>query len=103
MCLEGVITPVMNYVETIQGGIRNTLDSMFFAYIAIAAIIIPVLCSLYIGTEYSDGTVEEKTQINSRYLRGTERTVYEILYDFLPGGQIVQLSSAHVIDPSMDA
>lgn len=37
-------------------------------------------------------------QKNPQYLKGTERKVYEFLYDFLPGGQVVQctaLESAH--------
>lgn len=50
---------------------------------------------VYDGFEMTteEGVVKEQTELNPNYLRGTERKVYEFLFDFLPGGQIVQLSS----------
>lgn len=38
--------------------------------------------------------VQAEPELNPHYLRGTEREVYQFLYDFLPGGQTVQYSGA---------
>lgn len=41
----------------------------------------------------TDGTVTESApEPNPHYLRGTQRAVYQFLYDFTPGGQAVQYS-----------
>ncbi len=41
----------------------------------------------------TDGTVTESPpEPNPHYLRGTQRAVYQFLYDFTPGGQAVQYS-----------
>lgn len=37
--------------------------------------------------------ISEEAEPNPNYLDGTKRKVYEFLYDFLPGGQAIQLSS----------
>ena len=39
-----------------------------------------------------DGVDRTEPEPNPRYLRGTEREVYQFLYDFTPGGQTVQYS-----------
>lgn len=39
-----------------------------------------------------DGVDMTEPELNPRYLRGTEREVYQFLYDFTPGGQTVQYS-----------
>ena len=36
---------------------------------------------------------------NPRYLEGTERELYQFLYDFLPGGQAVQCSTMESVHP----
>ena len=46
-----------------------------------------------------DGQQEEKEEPNPNYLEGTSRDVYEFLYDFLPGGQVVQCASMQVSHP----
>ena len=48
-----------------------------------------------------EGLGEEKMEPNPRYLRGTERKVYEFLYDVLPGGQTVQCTSAESDHPQL--
>ena len=41
----------------------------------------------------------EEEQPNPNYLEGTKRKVYQFLYDFTPGGQIVQITEMNVTDP----
>lgn len=38
-------------------------------------------------------TVEEEAEKNPHYLSGTKREVYEFLYDFVPGGQVLQIAN----------
>ena len=58
---------------------------------------------MYDSYSYVNGTgeiVKEDPEPNPNYLRGTERKIYEFLYDFLPGGQAVQFSAmeaAHLL------
>lgn len=42
------------------------------------------------------GTIREKEIPNPNYLQGTERQIYEFLQEFLPGGQMILLSSKKV-------
>lgn len=56
----------------------------------------------YMGGYYMDesGTLREAEQEkNPRYLEGTERKIYQFLYDFLPGGQQIQLGSGGAPQP----
>lgn len=48
-----------------------------------------------------DGVQEEKEEHNPNYLEGTTRDVYEFLFDFLPGGQVIQCASMQVKQPIM--
>ncbi len=57
---------------------------------------------IFEGYSYTDDTGEtitEEAQPNPNYLRGTQRRIYEFLYDFLPGGQATQLSNQSVEHP----
>lgn len=47
---------------------------------------------VYLDTETGEMSTGDETP-NPSHLEGTEREVYEFLYDFLPGGQVIQLSS----------
>ena len=46
-----------------------------------------------------NGVVEEKMERNRAYLEGIKREVYQFLYDFLPGGQVIQCSSMEAKNP----
>lgn len=47
-----------------------------------------------------DGAVvQEKMEKNQIYLEGTEREIYQFLYDFLPGGQVLQCTSMEAENP----
>lgn len=45
------------------------------------------------------GVLQQEVIPNPRYLRGTMRAVFAFLYDFLPGGQAIALSSMEVASP----
>ncbi len=56
------------------------------------------------GEEYeyydSESGQPDATMVkNPNYLEGTERQVYQFLYDFLPGGQMIQCSSRDALHP----
>lgn len=55
----------------------------------------------YPGYTYEiNGEVQsQEEEKNPHYLKGTERKVYEFLYDFLPGGQMVQCSVMEAENP----
>lgn len=40
--------------------LHSTLESTFFTYVAIVPILFPVFTSLFLGTEFSDGTIRNK-------------------------------------------
>lgn len=46
-----------------------------------------------------DGTITEQMEANPRYLRGTERAVYEFIYDLLPTGQSLQYGNMDMARP----
>lgn len=37
-----------------------TLEDLFFTYVMLSAILLPVFCSLFLGTEFSEGTIRNK-------------------------------------------
>lgn len=43
-----------------EGTFDINLDSIFFSHLPLMALLLPVLCSLFLGTEYSDGTIRNK-------------------------------------------
>lgn len=47
-------------IESIQYGSSRMLDNFLFGGPAVVGIILSVLCSLFVGTEYSDGTIRNK-------------------------------------------
>lgn len=53
-----------------------------------------------VGETAAEGMVEQAIEEkNPHYVGGTKRKVYEFLYDFTPGGQVVQCSSMEVERP----
>ena len=47
-------------IETAQYGASSPLDNFLFVGPISISIILAVLCSLFVGTEYSDGTIRNK-------------------------------------------
>lgn len=60
MLLSGIIVPIIKYNDMKSKGGINTLDSGFLYGSLIIGIILSIFCSLFIGTEYSDGTMRNK-------------------------------------------
>lgn len=60
MFAYGVYSPIMRYLESVEVNFPVYLEGMFFSCALFIAIIMSVFCSLFLGTEYSDGTVRNK-------------------------------------------
>lgn len=63
MFAAGVFFPVMRYTDMKQMETINHIDNGFFACALFIGIMMAVFCSLFIGTEYSDGTMRNKIVI----------------------------------------
>ena len=48
------------YSEGVQYGYHSSLDSAFMYYVLFIAFLIPIVCTLFIGTDYADGTIRSK-------------------------------------------
>ncbi len=66
MFAAGIFFPVMRYMDMKQTGSINNIDNGFFACALFIGIIMAVFCSLFIGTEYSDGTIRNKIVIGHK-------------------------------------
>lgn len=66
MFAAGIFFPVMRYTDMRQTGCVNNLDNGFFGCALFISIIMPVFCSLFIGTEHSDGTIRNKIIIGQK-------------------------------------
>lgn len=72
MAVIGIFLPVNTYRLTQYYTEMNiTLDNGFFTYIMLVVIFASAFCSLFIGTEYSDGTIRNKLMIGH-----TRRNIY---------------------------
>lgn len=60
MMAAGVIFPVNRYMDMKQTGFMNNIDNGFFGCALFIGILMAVFCSLFIGTEHSDGTMRNK-------------------------------------------
>ncbi|NMS91318.1 ABC transporter permease subunit [Clostridioides difficile] len=60
MSIMGVFMPVMRYKEMIQYNTTYKIDDTLFYCAILISIVSAILCSLFIGTEYSDGTIRNK-------------------------------------------
>lgn len=61
-----VLLPVMRYTDMKKSGYINNLDSGFFICAVFVAAILSVFCSLFVGTEYGDGTIRNKIMIGHK-------------------------------------
>lgn len=72
MFVMGILSPVMNYIDMRHSGYKIFLDDIFFMYATYIGILLSAFCSLFVGTEYSDGTMRNKIVVghsrNSVYL-----------------------------------
>lgn len=65
MVFMGIIMPIIRYTEMNKSGlaVADSVDKIFFAYVLFVTIISSAFCSLFVGTEYSDGTMRNKAAV----------------------------------------
>ena len=56
----GLYMPIGSYMDMKRYHFAHVLDDTFFSQITLIGIIIAIFCSLFLGTEYSDGTIRNK-------------------------------------------
>lgn len=66
MLAAGIFFPVMRYMDMRQTQTINNIDNGFFGCALFIGIVMAVFCSLFIGTEYSDGTIRNKVIIGQK-------------------------------------
>lgn len=60
MFLIGAMLPLAHYFDSLHSGIQWSLDLSFFIFAFLAPIALSVFTSLYIGSEYGNGTLRNK-------------------------------------------
>ncbi len=64
MAVLGIFMPMNEYLNIKRySGYMANLDGIFFNYVVFIGILLSIFCSLFIGTEYSDGTIRNKIVI----------------------------------------
>ena len=63
MCVAGIFIHIMRYMDMKSFNYIGSIDSGFFTCSILIGIIAAVFCSLFIGTEFSDGTIRNKVII----------------------------------------
>ncbi len=68
MFCYGVIIALGQYKDSVQYGseAEYNLDNIFFVHAILIGILVAVFCSLFIGTEYSDGTIRNKLVVGHK-------------------------------------
>lgn len=66
MFAAGIFFPVMRYMDMRQSQTINNIDDGFFGCALFIGVIMAVFCSLFIGTEHSDGTIRNKVIIGQK-------------------------------------
>ena len=69
MLAAGIFFPVMRYMDMRQTQTINRIDNGFFGCALFIGIVMAVFCILFIGREYSEGTIRKKIIIGQK--RGT--------------------------------
>lgn len=60
MLAIGIFAPIERYIDMRETGFSNNIDTGFFGNTQFIGILMSVFCSLFIGTEHSDGTIRNK-------------------------------------------
>ncbi len=60
MLVFGLYMPIGSYMDMKRYHFIHVLDDTFFSQIMLIGIVIAIFCSLFVGTEYSDGTIRNK-------------------------------------------
>lgn len=59
----GLLLCITRYTEMIKYNVPSSTDEIFFTYTMMNAFVSSAFCSVFLGTEYSDGTVRNKLMI----------------------------------------
>lgn len=60
MAFMGALMPIIRYKDMLNFKTIYNLDDRFFTCVLLISFVSSVLCSLFVGTEYSDGTMRNK-------------------------------------------
>lgn len=66
MFAVGIFFPVKKYMDAIQTNSINNIDDGFFGSAVFINVIMSIFCSLFVGTEYSDGTIRNKIIVGQK-------------------------------------
>lgn len=67
MFIAGLYMPVPQYLQSLKSELSVTeLDRVFFSYVLFISVISSVICSVFIGTEYSDNTMHNKVSVGHK-------------------------------------
>lgn len=66
MALLGLGLPFMHYQTMLRDGYHISIDNGFFVGALFIGIVLSVFCSLFVGTEYSDGTIRNKMVVGQK-------------------------------------
>ncbi|MCI9596324.1 MAG: ABC transporter permease subunit [Firmicutes bacterium] len=66
MAAAGIYYPIGRYIGMKHDGYTAHLEDGFFICAVFAAVLLSVFCSLFVGTEYSDGTIRNKIIIGHK-------------------------------------
>ncbi len=66
MLAAGIVIPVKKYADMVQMNSVSKLDNGFCSSALFIGIIMAVFCSMFIGTEYSDGTIRNKIIVGQK-------------------------------------
>lgn len=63
MLVLGLFVPVRNYFDGLEYGYMSAFDSYFFGFAYFTGFLAAVFVSLFVGREYSDGTIRNKVVV----------------------------------------
>lgn len=93
-CLAGILlycvfAQILQYMNKVKYGYEFTVDPLIFNFLPLTGVVFSVFVSLFVGTEYSDGTIRNKLVV------GMPRTQIYIsnLIIGITGGSIIIVSA----------
>ena len=66
MAAWGIFVPVKLHMDAIEMNYADRVEDGFFACAMFIGIFIAVFCSLFLGTEYNDGTMRNKIIVGGK-------------------------------------
>lgn len=97
VCISMLCT---NRTYATAGCILLTIVLLIAGVVIVSALNEPEFYPAYSYSENGESVGEEEAR-NPNYLSGVKRQVYEFLYDFIPGGQVLQLVNMKAEKPAV--